>query len=71
MVSRRIADISGDLEERLTEKARNKRFSTQTDETTDSSGTGHLIAYVRCGVGTTINEDMLFCKPVKRTATAK
>jgi hypothetical protein len=35
-VSRRIANISEDLEEQLIEKLRNKRFSVYTGEATDS-----------------------------------
>jgi hypothetical protein len=50
---------------------RNKHFSIQTDETTDCNGIGHLIAYVQYVEDTTINEDMFFCKPIKRRATAK
>jgi hypothetical protein len=57
--SRRIADISEDLEELLIERLRNQRFSVQTDEATACSGSGHSISYVRCGEGTTINEDVL------------
>jgi hypothetical protein len=30
-----------------------------------------LIACVQCVEDTTIHEDMLFCKPIKRKATAK
>jgi hypothetical protein len=43
----------------------------QIDEVTDCSAIGHLIAYKRYAEGITINEDMLFCKPTKRRATAK
>jgi hypothetical protein len=50
---------------------RHKAFSIQIDEATDCSGIGHLIAYVRYAEDTTINEDMLFCKPIKRRAIAK
>jgi hypothetical protein len=50
---------------------RNKRFSIQIDEAIDCSGTGHLIDYMRYAEGITINEDMLFCKPINRGATAK
>jgi hypothetical protein len=70
-VSGRIADISEDSEEQLIEKLRNKRFSIQIDEVTDCSGIGHLIAYVQYVEDTIINEDTLFCKPIKRRATAK
>jgi hypothetical protein len=49
----------------------NHRLSLQFDETSDFIGPGHLIAYVRYGKGTTFNEDILFCKAVKRKASAK
>jgi hypothetical protein len=45
--SRRISDISEDLEEQLMEKLRNNSFAIQIDEATDCSGVAHLIAYVR------------------------
>jgi hypothetical protein len=67
MVSRRIIDISEDLEEQLIEKLRNKRISIQIDEETACSGAGHLIAYVRFVEDTTINEDMLFYKVKKNS----
>jgi hypothetical protein len=51
-------------------KIGNKSFSTKIDEATDCNGIGHLIAYVWYVEDTTINEDMLFCKPIKRS-TAK
>jgi hypothetical protein len=54
--------ISKDLEGQLIEKVRNKHLPIQIDETTD---------YTRYVKGTTINEGMLFCKPIKRGATAK
>jgi hypothetical protein len=50
---------------------RNKRFPIQIDEATGCSGIGRLIAYVRYVEETSINEDMLFCKPIKRRATEK
>jgi hypothetical protein len=69
-VSRQIADILVSEEvEQLTEKLRNRRFSMQIDEATDCSGIVHLLAYVRYVEDTTINEDMLSCKPIKRRST--
>jgi hypothetical protein len=50
---------------------RNKHFSTQFDGATDYSGIGHLIAHVRCVEDTTIIEDMLSYKPIKRRVRAK
>jgi hypothetical protein len=58
--------MSEDLEEQLIEEVRNKCFSIRIDEATDCSDIGHLIAYVLYVEGKTINEDMLFCKPIKR-----
>jgi hypothetical protein len=43
----------------------------QIDEVTDCSAIGHLIAYMQYAEGIIINIDMLFCKPIKRRATAK
>jgi hypothetical protein len=45
---------------------RTKIFSIQIDEATDCNGTGHLIAYMQYVKVTTINEDMLFCKRIKK-----
>jgi hypothetical protein len=44
---------------------RNKRFSIQIDEMTGFSRIGYVIAYVRF-VEDTMNEDLLFCKPIQR-----
>jgi DNA replication protein DnaC len=45
-VSQWIAVISEDLVEQLIEKLRHKSFLVQTDEATDCSGIGLLIAYM-------------------------
>jgi hypothetical protein len=50
--------------EQFAEKLRNKRFSVQIEEATDCSGIAHLIAYVRYVEDTTINEDIVFWKPI-------
>jgi hypothetical protein len=50
---------------------RNRSFSVQIDEATDCSGIGHMIAYLLHVEDTTINEDMLFCKSIKRRPTIK
>jgi hypothetical protein len=47
------------------------KFSTHIDEATDFSGAGHLIAYMRYVEDAAINEDVLFCKSIKRRATEK
>ncbi|GFV80526.1 SCAN domain-containing protein 3 [Trichonephila clavipes] len=46
-VSRRIDDISEDVEQQLFCKLRDKLFSIQLDEATDSNKDAHFIAYVR------------------------
>ncbi|GFW31187.1 SCAN domain-containing protein 3 [Trichonephila clavipes] len=46
-VSRRIDDISEDVEQKLFGKLRDKLFSIQLDEATDSNKDAHFIAYVR------------------------
>ncbi|GFV99786.1 zinc finger BED domain-containing protein 5 [Trichonephila clavipes] len=46
-VSRRIDDIAKDVEQQLFGKLRNKLFSIQLDEATDSNKDAHFIAYVR------------------------
>jgi hypothetical protein len=50
---------------------RKQRFSIEIDEATNFSGTGNLIAYVRCVEDTTINEDLFFYISINRRATAK
>ncbi|GFV52373.1 zinc finger BED domain-containing protein 5 [Trichonephila clavipes] len=46
-VSRRIDDIAEDVEKQLFGKLRDKLFSIQLDEATDSNKDAHFIAYVR------------------------
>jgi hypothetical protein len=48
------------------EKLRNNSFAIQIDEATDCGGVAHLIAFVQYVENKTLNEDMLFCKPIKR-----
>ncbi|GFV18570.1 protein FAM200A [Trichonephila clavipes] len=45
-VSRRIHDITEDVEQQLFGKLRNKLFSIQLDEATDGDKDAHFIAYV-------------------------
>ncbi|GFY24806.1 SCAN domain-containing protein 3 [Trichonephila clavipes] len=46
-VSRRIDDIAEDVKQQLFGKLRDKLFSIQLDEATDSNKDAHFIAYVR------------------------
>ncbi|GFW83542.1 zinc finger MYM-type protein 6 [Trichonephila clavipes] len=68
-VSRRIDDIAEDVEQQLFGKLRDKLFSIQLDEATDSNKDAHCIAYVRFWDGMSAVE-LLFCKPIKLKATA-
>ncbi|GFV09568.1 SCAN domain-containing protein 3 [Trichonephila clavipes] len=67
--SRRIDDIAEDVEQHLFGKLRDKLFSIQLDEATDSNKNAHFIAYVRFWDGMSAVE-LLFCKPIKLKATA-
>ncbi|GFX55808.1 SCAN domain-containing protein 3 [Trichonephila clavipes] len=69
-VSRRIDDISEDVEQQLFGKLRDKLFSIQLDEATDSNKDAHFIAYVRFWDGMSAEEELIFCKPIKLKATA-
>ncbi|GFX73418.1 SCAN domain-containing protein 3 [Trichonephila clavipes] len=69
-VSRRIDDIAEDVEQQLFGKLRDKLFSIQLDEATDSNKDAHFIAYVRFWDGMSAVEELLFCKPIKLKATA-
>ncbi|GFS87994.1 SCAN domain-containing protein 3 [Trichonephila clavipes] len=69
-VSRRIDDIAEDVEQQLFGKLRDKLFSIQLDEATDSNKDAHFIAYVRFWDGMSAVEELLFCKPIKLKTTA-
>ncbi|GFW08151.1 zinc finger MYM-type protein 6 [Trichonephila clavipes] len=69
-VSHRIDDIAEDVEQQLFGKLRDKLFSIQLDEATDSNKDAHFIAYVRFWDGMSAVEELLFCKPIKLKATA-
>jgi zinc finger BED domain-containing protein 5/7/8/9 len=70
-VERRISDMSQDINSQLNEKIKHTKFALQVDEATDTAKDAHLIAYVRYDNGDSLNEEMLFCKPIKEQATAK
>ncbi|GFX82787.1 protein FAM200A [Trichonephila clavipes] len=69
-VFRRIDDIAEDVEQQLFGKLRDKLFSIQLDEATDSTKDAHFIAHVRFWDGMSAVEEILFCKPIKLKATA-
>ncbi|GFW05428.1 SCAN domain-containing protein 3 [Trichonephila clavipes] len=57
-------------EQQLFGKLRDKLFSIQLDEATDSNKDAHFMAYVRFWDGMSAVEELLFCKPIKLKATA-
>ncbi|XP_059375528.1 zinc finger BED domain-containing protein 5-like [Carassius carassius] len=69
-ISRRIYDMSKDIEEQLNDKIRDRRFTLQMDEATDSNKDCLLITYVRFIDADDLREDLLFCKQVTSRATA-
>ena len=67
-ISRRIDDMSVDIETIVLEKIRiGKHFSLQLDEYTDISKNVQLLANVRFVDGDTIKENFLFCKTLVKT----
>lgn len=69
-VARRIGDIAEDVQCQLFSKLRDKLFSIQLDEATDSNKDAHFIAYVRFCDNMSVVEELLFCKPIELKATA-
>ncbi|XP_059366129.1 zinc finger BED domain-containing protein 5-like [Carassius carassius] len=69
-ISRRIYDMSKDIEEQLNDKIRDRRFALQMDEATDSNKDCLLITYVRFIDADDLRKDLLFCKQVTSRATA-
>jgi hypothetical protein len=64
-ITRRIYDMSEDMNDQLIEKLKYKHFGIQLDEATDNSNYTHLICYVRFTDGEdNIVEDLLFCKGI-------
>ncbi|GFW29389.1 zinc finger MYM-type protein 6 [Trichonephila clavipes] len=62
--------ISEDVEQQLFGKLRDKLFSIQLDEATDSNKDAHFIAHVRFWDGMSEVEELHFCKPIKFKARA-
>ncbi|XP_072398236.1 zinc finger BED domain-containing protein 5-like [Diabrotica undecimpunctata] len=69
-VARRICDIAEDVQDQLLGKLRDKLFSIQLNEATDSNKDAHFIAYVRFCDGISLVEELLFCKPIELKATS-
>jgi hypothetical protein len=50
---------------------RNKCFSIQILEVADCCGIGHVMPYVRYVEDKTINEEVIFCTPLKKKSSSK
>ncbi|KAL4148669.1 hypothetical protein QTP88_002841 [Uroleucon formosanum] len=70
-ISRRIQDISDNINDQLIDKLRNKNFAIQLDEATDNNKDAYLICYVRFMDGVDIIEELLFCKFILSGTKAK
>ena len=66
-VCRRIGDMALDIHDQLIDRMKEREFSLQLDEATDSSQDAHLICYVRFVdfSGHNLVEELLFCKPIE------
>lgn len=70
-ISRRIDDISEDINNQLLNSLRGKEFGIQLDEAIDSHKDAHLICYVRYVNEKHLIEDLLFCKEIKGGTSGK
>ena len=71
-VKRRFDEIAENIELQVLEKT-NKScvFAIQCDETTDVVQMFQLLVHIRFVGSTSIEEEMLFCKPMQKTTKAK
>lgn len=71
-VSRRITDVSDNLEEQFISRLKTAGdFSIQLDESTDVSDSATLLVYVRYAWGNEFLEDMLCCLTLPTTTTGE
>lgn len=70
-VSKRIDEMSNDIEMQLVEKLKTREFSVQLDETTLTDSKAVLMSYVRYIDKGEFVEEMLFCKLLESTTTSK
>lgn len=70
-VRSRICEMSDDLQRQLIHKVKSSPvFSIQLDESVDVVSISQLLVFVRYIGDTSIEEDILFCKPLQATTTA-
>uniref|UniRef100_A0A8C4GRW1 Zinc finger BED domain-containing protein 5 n=1 Tax=Dicentrarchus labrax TaxID=13489 RepID=A0A8C4GRW1_DICLA len=71
-VARRISDMSNDIREQLISFIKKSPYyALQLDESTDIAGQAQLLTYVRYLRDKTIEEDVLFCRPLQSHTTGQ
>ena len=65
--SRRMGDITQDIQDQLIDEMKQPEFGLQLDKATDGSRNAHLICYVRFVdfSNQKLVEELLFCKPIE------
>uniref|UniRef100_A0A8D0A9E2 DUF4371 domain-containing protein n=1 Tax=Sander lucioperca TaxID=283035 RepID=A0A8D0A9E2_SANLU len=70
-VQRRIEEMASNVKDQLISQIKASRFfALQLDESTDIANLANLLTYVRYEYNGEIEEDFLFCKPLRTTAEA-
>uniref|UniRef100_K7F206 Uncharacterized protein n=1 Tax=Pelodiscus sinensis TaxID=13735 RepID=K7F206_PELSI len=70
-VKRRIEEIAKNIEEMLIHRLQNSQFfALQVDEITDIADAANLMCFVRYDYESSIQDDLLFCKPLPTRTTA-
>lgn len=69
-ISRRISDMSYDVEDFLCDKLKNSKFSIQVDESIDLTNKCYVVAFVRFVNEGEIQENFLCCKELVETSKA-
>ena len=71
-IKTRIDELASDIEFQVLKKMKaSPYFAIQCDETTDVAQLSQLLVYVRYMGSTSIEEEMLFCRPLKTTTNAE
>uniref|UniRef100_A0A8P4GAE8 DUF4371 domain-containing protein n=1 Tax=Dicentrarchus labrax TaxID=13489 RepID=A0A8P4GAE8_DICLA len=71
-VARRISDMSNDIREQLISFIKKSPYyALQLDKSTDIAGQAQLLTYVRYLWDKTIEEDVLFCRPLQSHTTGE
>lgn len=68
-LSRRINDLANDVESKLLKRTELNSFKIQLDESTDVANAAVLLVCVRRIFNNSIQEDVLFVKPLKAYTT--